>query len=105
MDLKFTLDDLQKHVDLWITKHGGYWPPLSMLAAIIEEIGELAREINHLEGYKPKKLMSASIDIGEELADTLFALICLANHYEINLNEQMNKTMAKYASRDKTRFL
>ena len=48
--------EIQKTIDKFINKHGGYWPPLSMFAALVEEIGELARELNHLEKHKTKKL-------------------------------------------------
>lgn len=50
-----SLKEIQRIIDNWIHMHGGYWPPLSMISAIMEELGELAREINSLEGYKPKK--------------------------------------------------
>ena len=53
MSEKKTLKDYQVEIDQWIHMHGGYWPPLSMLSAIMEEVGELAREINFLEGHKP----------------------------------------------------
>ena len=53
------LKDLQKQVHKWISQfEEGYWPPLSMFAALVEEVGELGREINHLEGFKPKKELS-----------------------------------------------
>ena len=46
------LKQIQKKIDDWINDHGGYWSPLAMLASIMEEVGELAREINNLEGFK-----------------------------------------------------
>ncbi len=53
METKNSLEDIQELVDKWIREHGGYWPSLSMVCAIMEELGEVAREINSLEGYKP----------------------------------------------------
>lgn len=101
----YSFPDLQKKIDDFISGHGGYWPPLSMLGAIMEELGELAREINHIEGYKPKKKKKDPSMIGEEIADLIFALICLANTYEINLNEEIEKIFEKYSKRDKDRFI
>jgi NTP pyrophosphatase (non-canonical NTP hydrolase) len=103
-DEKLDLSIIQKKVDEWIQNHGGYWPPLSMLAAVIEEMGELSREINHLEGYKPKKVQTSSYNIGEELADIIFTLTCLANHYKIDLEREFLKIMDKYTKRDSKRF-
>ncbi|MFX1340568.1 MAG: nucleotide pyrophosphohydrolase [Promethearchaeota archaeon] len=100
-----TLKTIQKKIDEFIRNHGEYWPPLSMLSAVIEEIGELAREINHLEGFKPKKSTEKQIDIGEELGDIIFAIICLANYYNIDLDEKINYIIDKYQKRDSTRFI
>lgn len=94
---------IQKNVDNWISKHGGYWPPLSMLGSIMEEVGELSREINHAEGYKPKK-KDEPLKIGEELADLLFSIICIANYYDINLEAKIKKVLHKYTQRDAERF-
>ena len=99
-----SLKDLQQEVDDWIVKHGGYWPPLAMLSAVLEEVGELAREINYLEGYKPKKSKERDYKIGEELADLLFAIVCIANHYDIDLSEEFKKIVKKYSKRNANRF-
>jgi NTP pyrophosphatase (non-canonical NTP hydrolase) len=100
-----SLKSIQDKIDEFIRNHGGYWPPLSMLSAVVEEIGELAREINHLEGFKPKKSTESKIDLGEELADIIFAIICLANYYKIDLNEKINQIIDKYQKRDSNRFI
>jgi NTP pyrophosphatase (non-canonical NTP hydrolase) len=86
MSTDISLKEFQKRIEDWIVHHGGYWPPLSMLSAIVEEVGELAKEINHLEGFKPKKSDNLSPNLGEELADAIFALICLANSYKIDIS-------------------
>ncbi|MHA1931420.1 MAG: nucleotide pyrophosphohydrolase [Promethearchaeota archaeon] len=96
--------EIQERVDRWIHEHGGYWPSLSMICAAMEELGEVAREINSLEGYKPKKLGEKKSKLGEELADLLFSVICIANHYKIDLGEEINKVFDKYSERDSTRF-
>ena len=100
-----SLKEFQKKIDDWIAHHGGYWPPLSMLGAIIEEVGELAKEINHLEGFKPKKSDDVNLNIGEELADVIFATICVANYYKVNMNWELAKVIEKYTKRDSKRFL
>jgi len=100
-----TLKGIQEKIDDWIKDHGGYWSPLAMLSAIMEERGELAREINDLEGFKPKKRIKKSPDLGEELADLLFSIICLANHYDIDLDSHLESIIAKYTKRDANRFI
>jgi len=104
MPEKISLQDIQAAIHNWITEHGGYWSPLAMLSAIMEELGELAREINHLEGYKPKKSEKNRFNIGEELADILYALVCIANHYKIDLGTELKKVIGKYSERDSIRF-
>jgi len=104
MVIKDSLKDVQKVIDDWIREHGGYWPPSSMICAILEELGELAREINSMEGYKPKKSNDSALDLGEELADLLFSIICIANYYKIDLGNDLNKTIKKYFQRDSNRF-
>ncbi len=99
------LKEVQEIVDNWIHIHGGYWPPLSMICAIMEELGEVAREVNSLEGYKTKKSNNLESNLGEELADLLFSIVCVANHYKIDLGKQFNKIIDKYSNRDSKRFL
>jgi NTP pyrophosphatase (non-canonical NTP hydrolase) len=105
MKEKDSLKEIQKKADNWIKNHGGYWPPLAMLSAVVEEVGELAREINHLEGFKPKKSTEKQTNLGEELADILFSIICIANYYKIDLNERLNQILKKYSKRDINRFI
>lgn len=100
-----SLKEVQQRVDDWIINHGGYWQPLAILTAIIEELGELAREISSIEGFKPKKYGEKDSNLGEELGDLLYSLICIANYYKIDLNIELNKVIKKYLERDSTRFL
>lgn len=98
------LSNIQNRIDEWIKDHGGYWSPLAMFTSIIEECGELAREINYLEGFKPKKPSETEGNISEELADLLFSIICLANHYKVDLGDSLTQVLKKYTTRDANRF-
>jgi NTP pyrophosphatase (non-canonical NTP hydrolase) len=100
-----TIAAAQKAVDDWISQFpAGYWPPLSNLARLVEEVGELARELNHRHGHKPKKSDEPEQDLSLELADILFVLIALANQQGIDLDDALRRTLAKYATRDATRW-
>lgn len=101
-----SLNDIAEEVDKWINQfEEGYWPPLSMLASIMEEVGELSREINSLEKYKKKKNDIDEIErISEELADLLFSIICMANYYKIDLVKAFDKIIKKYDKRDLNRW-
>ena len=100
------LKQLQHDVDEFIQEFGGYWSPLSMLASIMEELGEISREINALEKFKPRK--DPNIDprgkLPEEIGDCLFSLICLANSYQIDLDSALKSVVEKYRKRDSGRF-
>ncbi|KKN06965.1 hypothetical protein LCGC14_1071850 [marine sediment metagenome] len=104
MKIENSISEIQKIVNNWILEHGGYWPPLSMICAIIEELGEVAKEINSLERYKPKKTKKSNSNLGEELSDLLFSIMCIANFYKIDLGEEIFKTIEKYTIRDLNRF-
>ena len=97
--------DMQKEVDSWIGQFAeGYWPPLAMLAYLTEEVGELAREINHSYGTKPKKPEEPEGDLALELADILFIVLCYANSLGIDLEEAFTRMMNKYRARDAFRW-
>lgn len=102
---ELTFKQAQKIVDEWISQfEEGYWPPLSMLASLMEEVGELAREINAREKIKKKKETEPENDIGLEMGDVLFSLICLANYYRIDLENKFKEVMEKYSNRDVSRW-
>ncbi|MFX1479410.1 MAG: nucleotide pyrophosphohydrolase [Promethearchaeota archaeon] len=105
MVLENSINEIQNIVNAWILEHGGYWSPLSMISAIIEELGEVAREVNSLEGYKPKKSNTLNVNLGQEIADLLFSTICLANFYKIDLGKEFKEIIKKYSERDSNRFL
>lgn len=101
-----TLGEFQVAVDAWIRQvGGGYWSPHANLARIAEEVGELARLINHQYGPKPKKATEAEQTLGEELADIIFAIICLANSEGIDLGTHLQQVIDKVWVRDRTRYL
>lgn len=100
-----TIQQLQQEVDTYIGQFKeGYFSPLAMLARMTEELGELAREINHYYGEKPKKTSEQPKTIEEEMGDMLFVLICLANSLNIDLQSAHDKVMNKFATRDKDRW-
>jgi len=95
----------QEEVDRWILQfEEGYWPPLANLARLVEEVGELARELNHRFGEKPKKAGEPAQDVALELADILFVLICIANSQKIDLDAAFQSVLAKYRVRDSDRW-
>ena len=97
--------DAQQAVDRWIGQfEEGYFPPLANVARLSEEVGELAREINHRFGPKPKKEGKPDGSIALELADILFVVICIANSQQIDLDEAFAQMMAKVTSRDAGRW-
>ena len=102
MDLSFK--EAQKKVDKWVGQFKeGYWPPLAMFASLVEEVGELGREINDMQGHKTKKPHSTS-QIDGELGDVVFSLICIANYFKIDLEQALMKTLSKYSIRDSNRW-
>lgn len=97
--------EMQKEVDNWIGQfEEGYWQPLSILARLTEEVGELAREINHRYGEKPKKPSENEGDIALELADIMFIINCFANSMNIDLESAFLQMMEKYRQRDINRW-
>jgi NTP pyrophosphatase (non-canonical NTP hydrolase) len=101
MSLKFA----QERVDAWISQfEEGYFDPLTNMARLAEEVGELAREVNHRFGQKTKKASEPEGDLAMEMADVLFVLICMANREGIDLQEAFDRMMAKIESRDEKRW-
>jgi NTP pyrophosphatase (non-canonical NTP hydrolase) len=101
MDLR----DAQEQVDRYISQFKlGYFPPLVNLARLMEEVGELAREMNHAFGPKTKKPEEPEGEIALELGDILFVLVVLSNQMGIDLQEALERTVAKYQVRDAERW-
>jgi len=96
---------VQKQVDEWVRKHKiGYFKPFEILARLTEEVGELAREINHKFGPKKKKATEKTKEISDEIGDIIFTLTCLANSLDIDLDKSFKKVMDKVYKRDKDRY-
>jgi len=97
--------DAQQKVDDWISQfEEGYWPPLTNLARLIEEVGELARELNHRFGSKTKKPQEPNQELTLELGDVLFVLIVIANEQGIDLEQALERVLTKYRDRDSQRW-
>ena len=100
-----SLTEAQRRVDAWIARfEEGYFDPLTNLARLSEEVGELAREVNHRYGQKTKKPDEPEGDMAMEMADILFVLICMANREGIDLQDAFDRMMRKVEHRDETRW-
>lgn len=101
-----SLEKHQKEVDDWVSNFTPkYWPPMEQFARLVEEVGELGRELNHLHGTKKKKSSEEVKELGQELSDVLFTVFCMANSHDINLEEEWEKLVnEKMYGRDKDRF-
>ncbi|MEC7479242.1 MAG: nucleotide pyrophosphohydrolase [Bacteroidota bacterium] len=98
------LNILQKKVDDWIKKYGvRYFNELTNMAQLTEEVGEVARIISRVYGEQSPKKNEKINDLGEELADVLFVLICLANQTGVDLEKAFEEKLNKKTKRDKNR--
>lgn len=101
-----TIHEAQKTVDDWIKQFGvRYFNELTNLAMLTEEVGEVARIIARRYGEQSEKESDKHKDLGDEMADVLFVLICLANQTGIDLQEALRKNLEKKTQRDATRHL
>lgn len=105
MDKEITLHGMQQSVDEWIKEYGvRYFSELTNMAELTEEVGEMARIMSRKYGdqsFKPGE----KADLGEEIADVLWVLTCIANQTGIDLTEEFYKTLKKKTTRDKTRHI
>ena len=102
---EITLSNLQHIVDQWVKQYGvRYFSELTNLACLTEEVGELARVMARQYGDQSFKAGEKN-NIGEEMADILFVLTCLANQTGVNLTEEFHKTMEKKTNRDSLRHI
>ena len=105
LDGNMSFKEKQKDVHDWVDQYKiGYWQPLEIMARLSEETGELARELNHRYGPKKKKSTEDKQEVGDEMADIIFTLCCLANSHDIDLDEHWENTIDKLYGRDKDRF-
>jgi len=100
------LAEMQAAVDEWVGQfEDGYWPPLANVARLAEEVGELARLLNHLHGPKRKKGIEKEQELALELGDVLFVLAVIANQHGLDLADAFRGTLAKYEERDAGRWV
>ena len=98
------LQNSQLDVDNWIKEHGvRYFNELTNMAQLTEEVGEVARIIARRYGEQSEKESDKNKDLGEELADVVFVVLCLANQTGINLQEAFDKKLELKSNRDKDR--
>lgn len=99
-----SIQETQTQVDQWIKTHGvRYFNELTNMAILTEEVGELARIMARRYGEQSEKESDKSKDLGDEMADVLWVLICLANQTGVDLTEAFRKNMEKKTARDKDR--
>jgi len=99
-----TIKEAQESVDQWITSTGvRYFNELTNTAILMEEVGEVARIMSRKYGEQSFKKSDEAVDLGEEMADVLFVLICLANQTGIDLTTALSDKMAKNTIRDADR--
>lgn len=102
--MNMTFKQAQETVDQWIKEHGvRYFNELTNTAMLMEEVGEVARIMARRYGEQSEKESDKDKDLGDEMADVLFVLICLANQTGIDLEEAMNRNLEKKTVRDKDR--
>lgn len=100
-----SFNEAQARVDAWIAQfEEGYFDPLTNMTRLSEEVGELAREVNHRFGQKTKKRDEGEGEMAMEMADIMFVLICMANREGIDLQEAFDRMMTKVETRDATRW-
>jgi len=100
-----TLSGAQKLVDQWIKTYGvRYFSELTNMAILTEEVGELARQMARTYGDQSFK-QGETPNLGDEMADVLWVLLCLANQTGIDLEEELRRNIEKKTSRDKTRHI
>jgi NTP pyrophosphatase (non-canonical NTP hydrolase) len=101
-----TIKEAQEKVDQWIKRYGKrYFNELTNLAILTEEVGEVARIIARKYGEQSFKASDETYDLGDEMADVLWVLLCLANQTGIDLTAAFEKNLEKKTNRDNTRHL
>ena len=97
--LQTSIAQAQRQVDAWIREHGGYWSDLSQYVRLVEEVGELGRELNHRLGDKPRRGKYLPGSVMDELGDVFFIVLLLANSLGIDLERALAEALAKYEAR------
>jgi NTP pyrophosphatase (non-canonical NTP hydrolase) len=98
------ISEAQEKVDAWIRDHGvRYFNELTNMALLTEEVGELARCISRTYGEQSFKEGEDRADLGDEIADVLFVLVCIANQTGVDLQRAFLKNLEKKTHRDRDR--
>lgn len=101
---ELTLREAQEKVDQWIQTIGvRYFSELTNLAQLVEEVGEVSRIMSRTYGDQSFKHSDLGTDLGDELADVLFVLICIANQTGVDLQQALARNLQKKTERDATR--
>lgn len=99
-----TIKEAQQCVDNWIKRYGvRYFEPLTNMAILTEEVGEVARIMARRYGEQSEKESDRGRDLGDELADVMWVVMCLANQTGVDLEEALRRNIDKKTSRDATR--
>jgi len=99
-----TISELQDQVDSWIKEYGvRYFNELTNMAILTEEVGELARIMARRYGEQSEKESDKNLDLGDEMADVIWVLTCLANQTGVNLEDALKRNFEKKTTRDKDR--
>jgi len=102
--MELTIRECQQMIDEWIQTYGvRYYSELTNTAILMEEVGEVARLMARLYGEQSFKDSDEAYDLGDELADVLFVVMCIANQTGIDLTDAIHKNLAKKTHRDKER--
>jgi NTP pyrophosphatase (non-canonical NTP hydrolase) len=103
-NIDMLIKEAQRQVDEWIKTTGvRYFNELTNMAILTEEVGEVARIIARRYGEQSEKNPDKTLDLGDELADVLWVVICLANQTGVDLTEAFQKNLKKKSTRDKDR--
>ena len=101
-----TINEAQQQVDEWIKRYGvRYFSPLTNMAILTEEVGEVARIMARRYGEQSEKESDRGRDLGDELADVMWVLMCLANQTGVDLDEALRRNIDKKTKRDAQRHL
>ncbi len=99
-----TINELQQRVDEWINTTGvRYFSPLTNMAILTEEVGEVARIMARRYGDQSEKPSDQGRDLGDELADVIWVVTCLANQTGVDLDKAIERNFEKKSTRDSTR--
>lgn len=99
-----TIQEAQAKIDQWIQEYGvRYFDEMTNMAILVEEVGEVARIMSRRYGEQSEKESDKNKDLGDEMADVLFVLICMANQTGVDLEKALEKNLEKKTNRDHSR--